>query len=64
MKALIFGLLFLVVMIAIFANRNDKNKKKIQKHIANGDIDPAILDGNYPTPACSTRETFRQLANQ
>lgn len=70
MKAAIFGLLFLIVMIVIFANRNDKNKKKLQKHVANGDIDPAVLENVDPSSihanrdACKTRETFRQLANQ
>jgi hypothetical protein len=60
----VIALLIFAGLVVFFANRNEKNKKKLQQHVANGDIDPAVLEGNDPTPANTTRETFRQLANQ
>jgi hypothetical protein len=60
----VIAILIFAGLLVFFSNRNDKNKKKLQQHVANGDIDPAVLDGIYPTPADTTRQTFRQLANK
>lgn len=62
--AILTFIVILVSIIAVVAHRYDKLQKKIQKHVDRGDIDMSIIDNGYPTPACSTRETLRKLANQ
>lgn len=60
MEALV-GFAVLFFLLYIVANKNDRNKKKIQQHIDNGDIDPDAF--RTPTPDACLRETFRKLAN-
>lgn len=40
MAALFTGLLILAIIIYLAACKNEKNNKKIQQHIDNGDIEP------------------------
>lgn len=63
MKFLIILAIF-ATMIILAAYKNDKSKKKIQKHIDNGDIIPSEMSDYIPYTTGDTRELFRNLANK
>lgn len=50
-------------MIILAAYKYDRSKKKVQKHIENGDIIPSEMSDYVPHSTGDTRELFRQLAN-
>lgn len=65
MIAVFVAIAVFIGLVVFFANRNEQNKKKIQQHIANGDIDPTALENVYvSTPDTDTRQTFRDLTNR
>ena len=63
MKDLII-LAIIATLIILAAYKHDKSKKKIQKHIDNGDIIPSEMTEYTPHSTKETRKLFRNLANK